>query len=34
VRILKHLGPAADHSINLAHPEGAYLKGLWLWLGG
>jgi len=33
VRILKHLGPAADHPVNLAHTEGAYLKGLWLWLG-
>jgi 23S rRNA (cytosine1962-C5)-methyltransferase len=33
VRVLKHLGPAADHPVNLAHPEGAYLKGLWLWLG-
>ena len=33
VRVLKHLSPAADHPVNLAHPEGAYLKGLWLWLG-
>jgi 23S rRNA (cytosine1962-C5)-methyltransferase len=33
VRVLKHLGPAADHPVNLTHPEGAYLKGLWLWLG-
>ncbi|HKA56227.1 MAG TPA: class I SAM-dependent rRNA methyltransferase [Candidatus Binatia bacterium] len=33
VRVLKHLGPAADHPVNLAHTEGAYLKGLWLWLG-
>ncbi|HEV8715852.1 MAG TPA: class I SAM-dependent rRNA methyltransferase [Candidatus Binatia bacterium] len=33
VRVLKYLGPAADHPVNLAHPEGTYLKGLWLWLG-
>jgi len=33
VRVLKHLGPASDHPVNLAHPEGAYLKGLWLWVG-
>jgi 23S rRNA (cytosine1962-C5)-methyltransferase len=33
VRVLKHLGAAADHPVNLAHPEGMYLKGLWLWLG-
>ncbi len=33
VRVLKHLGPAADHPVNLVHPEGSYLKGLWLWLG-
>lgn len=33
VRVLKQLGPAADHPVNLAHPEGRYLKGLWLWLG-
>ena len=33
VRVLKHLGPAADHPVNLAHPEGRYLKGLWLCLG-
>jgi 23S rRNA (cytosine1962-C5)-methyltransferase len=33
VRVLKHLGPAADHPVSLAHPEGAYLKGLWLWIG-
>ncbi len=33
VQVLKHLGPAADHPVNLAHPEGEYLKGLWLWIG-
>jgi 23S rRNA (cytosine1962-C5)-methyltransferase len=30
VQVLRHLGPAADHPLNLAHPEGEYLKGLWL----
>ncbi len=30
VQLLQHLGPAPDHPLNLAHPEGAYLKGLWL----
>ncbi len=30
VQILRHLGPAPDHPVNLAHPEGEYLKGLWL----
>lgn len=33
VRVLRHLGPSADHPINLTHPEGVYLKGLWLWIG-
>jgi 23S rRNA (cytosine1962-C5)-methyltransferase len=33
VRVLKYLGPATDHPVNLAHAEGTYLKGLWLWLG-
>jgi 23S rRNA (cytosine1962-C5)-methyltransferase len=33
IRVLRHLGPAADHPVNLVHPEGAYLKGLWLWVG-
>ena len=33
VRVLRHLGPSADHPTNLAHPEGTYLKGLWLWIG-
>ncbi|MBF0138226.1 MAG: class I SAM-dependent methyltransferase [Magnetococcus sp. DMHC-1] len=27
-RILERLGPAADHPVNLAFPEGEYLKGL------
>jgi 23S rRNA (cytosine1962-C5)-methyltransferase len=29
-RIVASLGPGGDHPINLAHPEGAYLKGLLL----
>jgi len=33
VQVLRHLGPAADHPVNLAHSEGAYLKGLWLRVG-
>jgi 23S rRNA (cytosine1962-C5)-methyltransferase len=33
VQVLKHLTQAADHPVNLAHPEGAYLKGLWLQVG-
>ena len=33
VQVLRHLGPAADHPVNLAHTEGAYLKGLWLRVG-
>jgi 23S rRNA (cytosine1962-C5)-methyltransferase len=33
VQILKHLGPASDHPANIAHPEGTYLKGLWLRVG-
>ncbi len=33
VQVLKHLAQAADHPVNLAHPEGAYLKGLWLQIG-
>lgn len=31
VQVLRHLTQAADHPI--AHPEGAYLKGLWLRVG-
>ena len=30
VRLLKRLGPGADHPTNLAHAEGRYLKGLLL----
>ncbi|MGE0682195.1 MAG: class I SAM-dependent rRNA methyltransferase [Candidatus Binatia bacterium] len=33
VQLLKHLGPAVDHPLNLVHVEGAYLKGLWLRVG-
>lgn len=33
VQFLKYLGPGPDHPVNLAHSEGAYLKGLWLQLG-
>jgi len=33
VQILKPLAQAADHPTNLAHPEGTYLKGLWLRVG-
>jgi len=28
VQVLQHLGPGADHPIDLAHDEGGYLKGL------
>jgi 23S rRNA (cytosine1962-C5)-methyltransferase len=27
---LKRLGHAADHPVNIFHPEGEYLKGLML----
>jgi 23S rRNA (cytosine1962-C5)-methyltransferase len=30
IQILKHLGQASDHPINIFHPEGNYLKGLLL----
>jgi 23S rRNA (cytosine1962-C5)-methyltransferase len=33
VQILRRLGPAADHPVNIAHSEGAYLKGAWLRVG-
>ncbi len=33
VRLIKQLGPAIDHPINLMHREGAYLTGLWLRVG-
>jgi 23S rRNA (cytosine1962-C5)-methyltransferase len=29
-RLVKRLGPGGDHPVNLAHPEGRYLKGLLL----
>jgi 23S rRNA (cytosine1962-C5)-methyltransferase len=28
VRLLHHMGAAADHPVSLAFPEGEYLKGL------
>jgi 23S rRNA (cytosine1962-C5)-methyltransferase len=31
-RVLRILGPGPDHPVNLAHPEGRYLKGLLLCL--
>lgn len=33
VQLLRYLGPAVDHPLNLFHTEGAYLKGFWLRLG-
>lgn len=33
VQILQYLGPSPDHPTNLAHSEGAYLKGVWLRVG-
>jgi 23S rRNA (cytosine1962-C5)-methyltransferase len=30
VRVLKRLGHAVDHPVNIYHPEGEYLKGLML----
>lgn len=33
VQLVKHLGPAVDHPLNLIHAEGAYLKGLLLRMG-
>jgi 23S rRNA (cytosine1962-C5)-methyltransferase len=32
VRILARLGQPADHPVSIFHPEGEYLKGLWLQL--
>ena len=29
-RVLAHLGQPSDHPYALNHPEGFYLKGLWL----
>ncbi len=33
VQLLQQLGSAYDHPMNLAHPEGVYLKGFWLCVG-
>ena len=33
VQLLQSLGPGLDHPVNLAHGEGAYLKGVWLRVG-
>jgi 23S rRNA (cytosine1962-C5)-methyltransferase len=32
VRILDRLNQPADHSVNIYHPEGEYLKGLLLYV--
>ncbi|MGK7394232.1 MAG: class I SAM-dependent rRNA methyltransferase [Candidatus Cyclobacteriaceae bacterium M3_2C_046] len=32
VSILGQLAQPLDHPVNIFHPEGAYLKGLWLWV--
>ena len=32
VRVMHHLSQPADHPVSLFHPEGAYLKGLALWV--
>ena len=32
VRIVERLGQPADHAVNIYHPEGAYLKGLLLYV--
>ncbi len=32
VRILQHLTQPEDHPVSIYHPEGAYLKGLLLWV--
>lgn len=29
-RVMRHLGPSADHAASIHFPEGEYLKGLWL----
>jgi 23S rRNA (cytosine1962-C5)-methyltransferase len=33
-RLIERLGPGGDHAVNLAHPEGRYLKGLLLGISG
>jgi 23S rRNA (cytosine1962-C5)-methyltransferase len=32
VRVMRHLSQASDHPVSLFHPEGAYLKGLVLYV--
>ncbi|MGB1205130.1 MAG: class I SAM-dependent rRNA methyltransferase [Chitinophagales bacterium] len=32
IRIIKQLGQAPDHAVNIFHKEGHYLKGLWLYV--
>lgn len=34
VQVLRQLGAGADHPVSVAHPEGLYLKGLLLRVGG
>jgi 23S rRNA (cytosine1962-C5)-methyltransferase len=34
IRILHHLSQPADHPVSICHPEGAYLKGLVLYVEG
>ncbi len=34
LRVLGELGAPSDHPVALGHPEGAYLSGLWLQVGG
>ena len=34
VRVLHHLSQGPDHPVNIYHPEGSYLKGLVLEVGG
>jgi 23S rRNA (cytosine1962-C5)-methyltransferase len=29
-QVVAHLGQPPDHPYSLNHPEGSYLKGLWL----
>ena len=32
IRVIQKLSQPADHPVSLFHPEGAYLKGLVLWV--
>lgn len=32
IKIIRHLGHPADHPVSIFHPEGAYLKGLMLYV--